>query len=145
MSFNLSGSVVLDSSVVIKWFRSDEILREQSLRVRQAYLDGRLFIHVPDLLIYEIANVLRFKPDMNENRVQQVLESLFGMRIGIEYISPEVVVRAVEIAYSYNITVYDAVFVALAEQLKAYFITADGKLIRNLCDIPHICHLANIT
>ena len=49
------GSVVLDSSVVIKWFRRYEVPQEQALELRQAYLDGHLFIHVPDLLIYEIA------------------------------------------------------------------------------------------
>lgn len=144
MSFEPSGSVVLDTSVVIKWFRRYEVLQEQALELRRAYLDGRLFIHVPDLLIYEIANVLRYKPDMNETKVQQALQSLFGVRIGIERIGSEVIGRAVEIAYTYGVTVYDAVFVALAEQLEADFITVDGKLVQKLHDIPYVYHLADL-
>jgi len=144
MSFELPSSVVLDSSVVIKWFRRYEVLREQALQLRQAYLDGHLFIHVPDLLIYEIANVLRYKPDMDETKVQQALQSLFDMRIGIEHIEPEATARAVEMAYSYDITVYDTVFVALAEQLEADFITVDGELLQKLHNIPYVHHLAGL-
>ena len=145
MNFEPPGSVVLDSSVVIKWFRRYEVLWEQALELRQAYLDGHLFIHVPDLLIYEIANVLRHKSDMNQTKVQQVLQSLFDMRIGIEHIGPEAILRAVEIAYSYGVTVYDAAFVVLAEQLEADFITVDEELVQRLRDIPYVYHLADLT
>lgn len=123
-----AGSIVLDSSVVMKWFRKSEALREQALQLRQAYLDGSLALYVPDLLIYEIANVLRYKPDMNPTKVQQALHSLFEMGIRIERITPEVIGRAIAIAYSYDVTVYDAAFVALAENVGAALITADQKL-----------------
>lgn len=136
-------SVVLDSSVVIKWFRRYEALRKQALELRRAYLNGHLFIHVPDLLIYEIANVLRYKPDMNEAKVRQALQSLFDMGIGIEHIGTELIGRTVGIAYSYGVTVYDAAFVALAEQLKADLITVDVELTQRLHDIPYVYHLCN--
>jgi len=145
MSFDPSDCVVLDSSVVIKWFRSHEALREQALGLRQAYLDGLISIHVPELLTYEIANVLRYKPDMKETEVQQALQSLFDMQIGIEHIDPEVIKRAINIAYSYNITVYDAVFVALAKRLECDFITVDGELAQKLHNIPCVHHLADLS
>jgi predicted nucleic acid-binding protein len=144
MSFILSGHKVLDSSVVIKWFRGHEILGEQALELRQAYLDGRVFIHVPDLLVYEIANVLRYKPDMNRTKVQQALQSLFDMGIWIEYIGSEMIEAAVEIAYACDITVYDAAFVALASQLEVDFITADQELVRKLHDTRRVYHLADL-
>ncbi len=144
MSFDLSGSVVLDSSVVIKWFRRHEALQEQAFLLRRAYLDGHLSIYVPDLLIYEVANVLRYKPDMDQTGVQEALQSFFDMGIGIEPIGSGTIRRTAAIAYSYDVTVYDAVYVALAEQLEASFVTADEKLIRNLNDIPYIYRLADI-
>ncbi|MBI3990208.1 MAG: PIN domain-containing protein [candidate division NC10 bacterium] len=67
--------VVFDSSVVIKWFRKSEAFQEQALSLHQTYLNGSLTIYVPDLLIYELANVLRSKPDMNWTKVQQALHS----------------------------------------------------------------------
>ena len=66
----LPKSVLLDSSVVIKWFRESEIWREAAVFLRQEYLNGRLKIYVPSLLILEIANVLRYKPDLTSFQVQ---------------------------------------------------------------------------
>jgi predicted nucleic acid-binding protein len=144
MNSKLPDTVVLDSSVVVKWFRRYETLQEQALQLRRAYLDGHLSIYVPDLLIYEIANVLRYKPDMNECRVQQAVQSLFDMRIGIEHIGSEAIQKVVKIAYSYGVTVYDAVFAVLAEQLEADFITADQRLVQKLHDVPYVHHLASL-
>ncbi len=35
----MQGPVVLDTSVVIKWFRQGEVLAEQAVALREAYLD----------------------------------------------------------------------------------------------------------
>jgi predicted nucleic acid-binding protein len=76
LTTKLPESAVLDSSVVLKWFRKDEIWRDSALQLRQTYLDGHMLIYVPDLLIYEIANVLRYKPDLTHPQVQKALASL---------------------------------------------------------------------
>jgi hypothetical protein len=39
----MDGPVVLDTSVVIKWFRQGEVLASQALALRDAYLDGRIW------------------------------------------------------------------------------------------------------
>lgn len=139
--FELASSVVLDGSVVIKWFRKYETLYDQAIRLRQEYLDGKLFIIVPDILVYEIANVLRYKPDMNQSKVQQAIQSLFDMGIEIQFVSPDIVLRSITIAYIYDVTVYDAIFVTLAERLEVDFITVDEKLIQKLDKFPNIYHL----
>ena len=38
----MEGPVVLDTSVVIKWFRQGEVLAGQALQLRDDYLDGRI-------------------------------------------------------------------------------------------------------
>ena len=43
-----------------------------------------------------------------------------------------------------DVTVYDAAFVALAEQLETDLITADEKMARQLRAMPRICYLADI-
>lgn len=145
MSFRPSGPVVLDSSVIIKWFRKHEPLQEQALELRRAYLDGSLFIHVPDLLIYEIANVLRYKPDMDQAKVRQATQSLFDMQIEIDYTGPKIMGNVIEMAYSYDVTVYDAAFVALAEQLEAHFITADEGLAQKLHGVHYVYQLSDLS
>jgi predicted nucleic acid-binding protein len=125
-------ALVLDTSVVIKWVRQGEVLAEQALALRDAYLDGRFALVVPSLLAYELANILRFKEDLTTESVQGAIESLYDM--GLEWIPPSsaTISRAVEIARAYETTVYDATFVALAELLGATLVTADERLTRQL-------------
>jgi len=108
--------VVLDTSVIIKWFRQEEVLAEKALALREAYLDGRLDVFLPALAIYELANVLRYKSEL----------------------STELIRRSVEIARQYDETVYDAVFVALAESLGAPLITADEVLASKMAPLGFV-------
>ena len=140
----MDGSVVLDTSVVIKWFRQGEVLADQALSLRDAYLDGRIGVSVPSLLAYELANVLRYKNDLTTEHVQEAVQSLFDM--GLEWILPSgaVMRRAVEMAHAYGTTVYDAAFAALAESLSATFVTADEGLVRRLEALPFVRFLGEV-
>ena len=142
MTTRLPESALLDSSVVLKWFRRDEVWRDVALQLRQAYIEGRMLIYVPDLLTYEIANVLRFKPDLSQGQVQAAVNSLYDMQIRIVKGSREVIKEAIRIAYLYDVTVYDAAFVAIAENLNAPFITADDKLSQKLGKAPYVHHIS---
>jgi hypothetical protein len=39
----MNGPVVLDTSVILKWFRQEEVLADQALALRDAYLERTLF------------------------------------------------------------------------------------------------------
>jgi len=108
LTTRLPESALLDSSVVLKWFRRDEVWRDVALQLRQAYIEGRMLIYVPDLLTYEIANVLRYKPDLSQGQVQAALNSLYDMQIRIVNGSREMIKEAIHLAYLYDVTVYDA-------------------------------------
>jgi predicted nucleic acid-binding protein len=141
----MKGPVVLDTSVVIKWFRQGEVLADQALALREAYLDGQIAITVPSLLAYELTNVLRYKGDLTTSQVQDAVQSLFDMRM--EWVLPSEVAmrRAVEIARANETTVYDATFAVLAEALEATFITADERLGRCLATLPFVRFLGEMT
>ena len=53
--------IILDASVAIKWF-TEETSHEKAKKFRERFLDGKINIIVPDLILYEIANALRFNP-----------------------------------------------------------------------------------
>jgi predicted nucleic acid-binding protein len=74
--------------------------------------------------------------------VQEALDSLYNLNIKIIEISQEIIKGAIRLAYSYGITVYDAAFMALAESLKAPFVTADEKLSEKLADVPYVQHIS---
>jgi predicted nucleic acid-binding protein len=140
----MDGPVVLDTSVVIKWFRQGEVLAGQALSLRDAYLDGRVGVSVPSLLAYELANVLRYKNDLTTEQVQEAVQSLFDMGLGWVLPSGAVMRRAVEMARVYETTVYDAAFAALAESLSATFVTADERLVRRLEALPFVRFLGEV-
>lgn len=118
--------VVLDASVVIKWFCEEEGGGE-ALVYQQRHLSGEL-IHVPDLLLYEVANVLSCKPGILIAYVTEVLDILKKMNLIIHWPSFEGISRSAEIAGNLKIPVYDAAYLALAADLGAVFVTADQKL-----------------
>jgi predicted nucleic acid-binding protein len=135
-------SVLLDSSVVLKWFRRSECWREEAIFLRQEYLNGRLRIYVPSLLILEIANVLRYKPDMASVQVQTALRSLFDLQLEIIDLTQEAIIKAIDLAYSWGLTIYDATFVAIAINMNIPFITADEELIQKLSSFSQVQHIS---
>lgn len=138
-------ALLLDSSVVLKWFRQSEVHYEEAVRVRQAYLEGRIQLHLTDLLFYEVANILRFKPDQKTVMVQKAMESLFEMGLPMERLSSDRLARCIEVAFKYQITVYDAAFVAIAESANLGLLTADRKLAHQLGDLPYIIYLGDFS
>ena len=140
----MNGRVVPDTSVVIKWFRQGEILAEQALALRTAYLSGRLQISVPSLLGYELTNGLRYKDDLSTAQIEEAVQSLFD--IGLEWAppTPAMMRRAAVIARAADATVFDATFAALAESLKATFVTADERLAHCMAAWPFVLFLGDV-
>ena len=134
----MDGPVVLDTSVVVKWYRQGEVLADHALAVRDAYLVGQITVSVPSLLAYELANVLRHKRDRSTAHVQEAVQSVLDMRFEWVLPSTAVLLRAVEITRVFDATVYDSVFAALAESASATFVTADGRLCRRLASLGHV-------
>jgi predicted nucleic acid-binding protein len=118
--------VVLDSSVVVKWF-STEIKTDEALRLRDSYTQGSLELTISEVLIAEVANALRYKPDYDTEKLREALASLLGLHLNIVHLSKAVVARTVEIAYKGKVTFYDALPVAIAEHRKAVCVTADEE------------------
>jgi len=67
----MEGPVVLDTSVILKWFRQEKVLASQALAPRDAYLDGRIVVTVLSLVAYELANVLCYRADLATDQVRQ--------------------------------------------------------------------------
>lgn len=137
----MTPALILDTSVVLKWFRREEILAERVLDLLQGYLEGQIRVFAPTLLGYEIANVLRYKDELTTAQIETALQDLFTL--GFEWITltAPVIRRAVVIARDYGTSVYDATFAATAEAVGAGFITADERLVRRLDVLPYVAFL----
>lgn len=135
---------VLDTSVVLKWIRRDEILADPALALLSDYLNGRTRITVPALLAYDVANVLRDKTDLTTGEIEVAVQALFDL--DLTWVTPTAAVmrRAVWFAHEYDISVYGATFAAVAEAVGAVFVTADERLARRLAALPLVHFLRDL-
>lgn len=133
--------LVLDTSVVLKWF-TEENYSETALKIREGFYKGLHGIVEPDLLLYEFSNAMRYNPNYSPEDVNKAVESLFELQIDVVAPTLEVLRNASELARKYGITVYDAVFVALAKSIEAEFVTADEKLYNKVKELKFVRFIA---
>ena len=135
--------IILDASVVVKWF-SEEEYTEKALAIRERIRMGEERVIVPDLLLYELANALKYNPSFDANDVSDALTSIFDMDLEIVTPIPEIINLAVALAFDYNITVYDAFYIALAKDLELTFITADRRLCERVRGLDYVEYIGEM-
>ncbi len=137
---------VVDSSVVFKWYRQpgDEDYVSQAVSILERHLHGEIEIHVPDLLFYELGNILRFKESLVSKDGLTILKKTFGLDLQIYPIDLPLAADAYQVSREYKITFYDASFVALSRLLDVSFITADRKLFEKIHPHPRIISLGHV-
>ncbi|MEA1998307.1 MAG: type II toxin-antitoxin system VapC family toxin [Euryarchaeota archaeon] len=120
---------VLDASVIVKWF-SEEEYTDIALKLRDDFFRGYTELVVPDLLLYEVSNALRYNPNFDETDVIEAADSLYDMGMSIIVPTGEVIRLAINLAFTNNVTIYDAFYAALAKAIDFTLITADIKFYR---------------
>jgi predicted nucleic acid-binding protein len=135
--------LVLDASVVAKWFKEEEG-SPTALKIRQDFYEGIHEIAVPDLVLYEIPNALRYDKAFTKELASIAAESLLEMGLIVRVPSIELLDEAIKLAYEYKVTVYDAVYVALSIRAGGLFVTADEKLYAKIKNLKNCRLLKNI-
>lgn len=119
--------LVIDASVAAKWF-IPEYDSAKAIAIRDKLVDGKLNLLAPDLLAYEVANTLRFHPEITEKQIEQDVEDLMALDIDLVTPSSELVTTAVNMARDLEMTVYDASYLAVAQDIPTSLVTADRML-----------------
>jgi predicted nucleic acid-binding protein len=91
------------------------------------HVEGSRRLWVSELLYHEVANALRYKTDFNEKKLNGAVEELFGLQLNTRAVDPNLISKASTIAYKGDVTMYDAVPVALAQLRGTTCITADEQ------------------
>lgn len=120
-------SLVIDASTVLKWFVPEEDT-ERAVKLRNRHIEGENVLFAPDLLVYEVANALKFRPDLASEDLEKNLDALFALDLELIVPSSEAIIKSAVMARKLDITVYDAVYLTLAETIGSYVVTADEKL-----------------
>lgn len=123
-------NVVLDASVVAKWFFEEEQTKI-AINLLEQHKTEKLKINEPMLLFFEIGNISINKLRENSNSQTDYNQNLSDLiKTQINFIEPNETTLQLtfKLAQKYKITFYDATYVALAQTLDCQFITADKKL-----------------
>jgi predicted nucleic acid-binding protein len=123
---SLPAEVVIDASCAIKWF-TEEADTDVSLRLRDAYYRSKVELYAPDLMAYEVANALRFKPRTPPKRLAEWIADLFRMQIVLLPPTEDLLRQAAALSQKWETSVYDAVYLALAESMGLQLVTADNR------------------
>ncbi len=124
-------AALLDTSVAVKWFVTEED-SERATSLRRAHLWDEIQLYVPDLLLMELANALRYTGRLSEERILEDLATFSALDISIVPFSIDVLRSSVALSLEQDLAVYDAYFLAMAQDLGVPFITADRRMLSRL-------------
>lgn len=122
---------VVDASVGAKWFFNEE-LNEQSRSLISRLEKREIDLIVPEIFYVELANVFRKRVQRKEITAPDAIRafdllSSFSLK---RYSDHELSDVALENAIQLGISVYDAIYISLAEIYVTPLVTADNELIK---------------
>ena len=122
--------IVVDTSALLRLYIPDGPMPENlEVSLREAER-GNDVIMAPELILAEAGQVLLKKHEqgiLSLEEMRELLNEILSLPIRLFGHQP-LLLRASELAREYSLTVYDALFLALAEQHSARLISADSTL-----------------
>lgn len=122
--------IIVDASVVYKWLidePGEETKRARKLRDR--YARGECEMLVPNLLFVEIGNILTWKSSLSSSDLHVAWSLLLQYKLPVAPSDTQCIENAMDVARTYSISLYDSLYVALAQLKQGEMVTADKKLV----------------
>lgn len=141
----MGAKIVVDTSVLIKWFKtSGEELGEEAQQLLAEVERRPVEVHVPALLLYEVGNILLLKTRLGLGALDRAIERLEALPFVVAPPATPLLQRAVRLGREFSLTFYDASFLALAVELDCPFVTADQRLFDHARALPRVRHLSRL-
>lgn len=131
--------VVIDTNVVIKLFLKEEY-SDFALKLKDLYLAEKIDIVINSLTRYEFINALKYKK-FSSTEIKSALRAIEAYGFQTEEFSGAIADLTSDLAVRYNISSYDASYVALASFLGCNLYTADAKLIKSISNFKFVKHI----
>jgi len=128
---------IVDASVALAWVIPDETIEPAAVRLLLAYHGGQVRLLAPSLWEYEIANALSVgvrRERLTAAEGKEALDSLLRLGISLHDFD-SVADQAWELSHRHALSVYDAAYLALAQQRECPLYTADRRLARVGADL----------
>ena len=120
-------NAVVDASVMIKWVVAyGESGLDEAGKLLQEQRVGSLQLIAPACAVAEIGNVLRYIGVAAADAVG-LLDDITRFGVHIVPDTPERVRHAIELGFEFRVSVYDALYLALAQEFNCDLVTGDRK------------------
>lgn len=117
---------ILDASVLVKIF-SEEENSERATKLVDQHTKKEIKIIISELTFLEVLNALKYKKNSVE-KIQKSNEDLWNFQFKIHRLNRDIINSAINLALENNFTIYDSIYIALAQFYNCDLITADEKL-----------------
>lgn len=140
----MAQKIIADASVIAKWFINEENSKESRALLKR-FISMQIELLEPSLLKYEVLNALRFTRniELSIKELEDVSEAIDSYGFEIKELDKDLSTKAIEISKTKDISIYDAVYVALAESTGSFLYTADKKLMSD-CKMDMIRHIKDL-
>mgnify|MGYP001558480899 CR=1 FL=1 len=118
---------ILDASIIVKWF-SEEKDSEKAVILRDKHAQKEINIAISQITTLEVLNALRYKKK-NEEELKKANEDIENMQLLILPTDPVILNKSIELSLKHNLTLYDALYLSLAEFYNLSLITEDSAFI----------------
>lgn len=144
-----SEALVVDASVAAKWHLVDEDDADQAITLLARFIHGQTDLFAPDYIRYEVASAItaaslgherRLSPDQGERAIRRFLS--LGLRMTN---TDDLILAAYALAHQYGCTLYDSLYLALAQELGLPLITADARFCKSVGDHPDVIWIGDYT
>jgi predicted nucleic acid-binding protein len=143
-----SNVIVVDASVVVKWFIPGEVLETHATYVHQQFRSGTADLFAPDHIFNEVASAITFASRVASTRLEvhdarlilgQFLE--FDLRT---VQTAELLLPAFDLVHRHGTSICDSLYLALSDLLPAQLVTADERLYRAVRDHHNVLWLGDV-
>lgn len=135
---------IIDASVLVEIFVGGQD-RENCMRFLEKAAEEVWELHAPDALYYEVAGALsRYERRSDYATMEEDIADLSDLDLQTVP-ARELLLPAVEIARTHQISMYDSFYLALSKQLELTLVTVDGRLVRAVEGKPfRVVHVRDV-
>lgn len=123
-------TVLADTSLVIKWFKSDdedEVV--PALALREAHIGAAVTVRLLDLAVYEFSNVLMRRLGWPAAAATEAVDRLLILVGSLVRLDARWIPEALTLAEQHQLSGYDAHWAAAARHLNVPLVSADRLLL----------------